>query len=156
MYEIYDRCRPLYQKTDASGVGLGAQLLQMRDGMKYGHDEVLNNVTLHSIIFASRSLSNTDRCYSSIEYEALRILHGPEMVHQCCFVMAVHIITDHKVLVAICSMDMAVLSQKLQCIMLRIHQYRVCIIYKPGPDLYIAYWLFWNKHAENRGQKITS
>ena len=38
--------------------------------------------------------------------------------------------------------------------MLRIHQYRVCIIYKPDPDLHIAEWLSWNNHKENRDQEI--
>ena len=49
------------------------------------------------------------------------------------------IITDHKPLVAIHSKDVAMLSQWLQCIMLGIHQYGVCIIY-----LYIMDWLFHN------------
>ena len=38
--------------------------------------------------------------------------------------------------------------------MLHIHQYRVCIIHKPGPDLYIADWLSRNNHAEDRDQEI--
>ena len=38
--------------------------------------------------------------------------------------------------------------------MLRIHQYRVCTTYKPDLDLYIAHWLSWNNHTENRDQEI--
>ena len=39
--------------------------------------------------------------------------------------------------------------------MLRIHQYRVHIKYKPGPDLYIVDWMSRNKHIENKDQEIT-
>ena len=39
--------------------------------------------------------------------------------------------------------------------MLHIQQYMVCIIYKPGPDLYIADYLSQNNIAEDREQKIT-
>ena len=47
------------------------------------------------------------------------------------------------------------LSQWLQCIMLRIHQYRAHNIYKPGPTLYITDWLFLNNNAENRDKEVT-
>ena len=43
---------------------------------------------------------------------------------------------EHKPFVAILSKDEAMLSQYLQCSMLRMHQYMVYIIHKPGPDLY--------------------
>ena len=36
-----------------------------------------------------------------------------------------------------------------------IHQYRVCIINKPGPDLYKVNWLFKNNCTENRDQHIS-
>ena len=39
--------------------------------------------------------------------------------------------------------------------MLCIHQYWVYIIYKPGPDLYIADWLSRNNHTEGKDQEIT-
>ena len=48
------------------------------------------------------------------------------------------IITNHKPLVAVFKRDVATLSQRLQWVMLRIHQYRIGIIYKPGPDLFIV------------------
>ena len=64
------------------------------------------------------------------------------------------IITNHKSLVAILNRNVAMLSQNLQCIILRIQQDRVHINYKPGPVLYIVDWLFHNNHAENRDQEI--
>ena len=44
----------LYLKGDASGVSLGARLLQVRDGMNCGHDEVPNNAILHPIAFSQQ------------------------------------------------------------------------------------------------------
>ena len=44
--QFYDPSRSLYLEIGASGVSLGARLLQVRDGMNFGHDEVLDNTTL--------------------------------------------------------------------------------------------------------------
>ena len=55
----------------------------------------------------------------------------------------------------ILSRDVAMLFQQLQFIMLRLHQYRMCIIYKSGPDLHIADQLSCNNHTENKDQKIS-
>ena len=107
------------------------------------------------IAFSRKSLSITEWCYSNITRKALRILHGLEMFYCYCFTKEVCIVTDHKPLVAIISKDLAMLYQCLQCIMLCSYQYGVCIIYKPGPDLYIVEWLSYNNHTENRDQEIT-
>ena len=64
------------------------------------------------------------------------ILYGLEKCHHYCIVREVSIIMDHKPLIAIFKNDVATLSLKLQQILLRIHQYRVRIIYKPGPELF--------------------
>ena len=52
------------------------------------------------------------------------------------------------------SKDLAALSKKLQCIMLKIHQYRVYFIYKNGPGSYIMDWLFQSNHTENKDEQI--
>ena len=52
--KFYDASKPLYLQTDASGVGLGAGLLQMQQGMNCTYDEVPNKVALHPNAFASR------------------------------------------------------------------------------------------------------
>ena len=64
------------------------------------------------------------------------------------------IITNHRPLVAILSKDKVMLSKWLQYFMLRICHLRVCIIYKPGLDLYIVDWLSWNNHNKNKDQEI--
>ena len=64
------------------------------------------------------------------------------------------IITDHKPLVTIFKKVVATLSKGLQEILLRIHQYRVRIIYKPGSDLLMADWLSRQNHKENKHEEI--
>ena len=49
---------------------------------------------------------------------------------------------------------MATLSQRSQWILLRIHQYRVKIIYKPGTDLFMADWLSGQNHEEDKNEEI--
>ena len=62
--------------------------------------------------------------------------------------------TDHKPLVAMFKKDMATLSQHIQCIMLKIHQYRVQILNKPGPEIFIADWLSRNNLIEGKDEPI--
>ena len=64
------------------------------------------------------------------------------------------VITDHKPLVAMFKKDMATLLQHIQCIMLKIHQYRVQILYKSGPEIFIADWLTRNNHVEGKDKPI--
>ena len=64
------------------------------------------------------------------------------------------IITDHKPLVAMFKKDVATLLQCTQHILLKIHQYRVQIIYKPGPEFFIADWLSRNNHVEGKDKPI--
>ena len=65
--KFYDTSRPLYLETDASGFGLGTRLLQMKDSMNGGHDEVPHNVTLCPIAFAIKSLMSAEQYYRNIE-----------------------------------------------------------------------------------------
>ena len=65
-----------------------------------------------------------------------------------------NIITDHKPPVAIFKKDIATFSQRIQWILLRIHQYRVRIISKPGWDLFITDWLSRHNHTENKDPEI--
>ena len=57
---------------------------------------------------------------------------------------------DHKPLVSMFKKDVATLSQGIQCILLKIHQYRVQIIYKPGPEIFIADLLLTHNHIEGK------
>ena len=152
---LYDKTQPLYLETDASGIGLGAALLQTRSGTNCPRDKVPGNSKLSPITFESKSLSSTERRYSSIEREALGILHGLGKFHHYCFVRQVSIITDHKLQVAISKEDVAKWSQRVRWVLLRIHQYRVRIIYKPGPDLFKADWVSRQNHQGKQRQRNT-
>ena len=49
---------------------------------------------------------------------------------------------------------MATLLQCMQCILLKVNQYRVQIIYKPGPKIFIADWLSQLNHEEGKDKPI--
>ena len=49
---------------------------------------------------------------------------------------------------------MATLLQCILCILLRIHQYRVQILYKPGPKIFIADCLSQHSHEEGKDKPI--
>ena len=54
--KFYDAKNQLNLKTDASVIGLGTGLQQLRDGMKYKQDEAQDNTTLGPVAFACMSL----------------------------------------------------------------------------------------------------
>ena len=151
---FYDDTKPLYLETDASGAGLGTTLLQTRDGTICLKDIALDNTILRPIVFAIKSLTNAEHRYSNIERAALGILYGLEEFHHYCFARKVSIKMDHKPLVAIFKKEIVNLPQQIQCILLRKHQYRVKILYKPGLEDFIAYWLSHEKHKENKDKAI--
>ena len=112
----------------SSGVGLGSVLLQLHDNTACQRDVVPDKASLRPIAFASKSLTGAEWRYSNIELEALGILHGLEKFHHYCFGREVLVITDHKPLIAMFKKDVATLSQCIQHILLKVHQYRVQII----------------------------
>ena len=129
-------------------------LLQTRDGATYQRDTAPDNTTLQPIAFASKSITSAECTFSNIEREALGILHGLERCHHYCLTRDVNVITDHKLLVSIFKKDVATLSQRIQYIILRIHQYRISIVYNPGPEIFIEDWLSWDNHKENKDEAI--
>ena len=124
------------------------------NGASCPRDKAPDNGILRSIAFASKSLSNTGERCSNIEREAKGMLDRLKKFHHYCFVREVSIIMDHKTLVAIFKKDEAMLSQRIQWILLRIHQYRVRSIYKPGLDLFMADWFSRQNHKENKDAEI--
>ena len=109
--KFYDDTKPLWVKTDASEVGLGAALLQTWEGTTCQTDMVPDNNILHPIAFANKSSMDAEHRYSNIEREVLGIFMGLKKFHHYCFVRKVYVITDHKALVYIFKKDMATLSQ---------------------------------------------
>ena len=125
--KFYDETKPLYLETDASRIGLGAALLQTRDGMTCPKDTAPDNTILRPIALASKSLTSTECRCINIKREALGILHGLEKIYYYYFAREVSIITNYKPLVAIFQKDVATLSQRIQHILLRKHKYQVRI-----------------------------
>ena len=121
--KFYNDTKLLYLETDMSGISLGAAPLQLRDNTTCQTHMAPDNTILHPIAFASKSLTGTEHRYSNIKLEALGISHGLEKFHHYCFGREVLIITDHKLLVSIFKKDVATLSQCIQHILLKIHQY---------------------------------
>ena len=120
---------------------LGSSPTTTGDNMTCHRDKMPDNSILRPIAFASKSPTGEEKRYSNIEREALGILYSLEKFYHYCFARAVSIITDHKPLITIFKKDVATLSERPQQILLRIHQYMVRILYKPGRDLFIADWL---------------
>ena len=115
---------------------------------------VPDNKNIHPIAFTSKSLTGAEQRYSNIKQETLGILHGLEKFYHYCFGREVLIIMDHQPLVSIFKKDVATLLQCIQCILLKIHQYRVQIMYKPGPDIFIADCLSRHNQVEGKDKLI--
>ena len=152
--KFYDDTKLLYLETDTSGVGLGAVLLQLCDNTACQRDMAPDNTSLRPITFASKSLTGAGWGYSNIKWEALGILHWLEKFHHHCLGREVLVITDHKSLVAMFKKDVAILSHRIQHTLLKIHQNKVQIIYKPGHDIFIADWLSRYNHIEGKDKPI--
>ena len=152
--KFYNATKLLYLETDASDICLGLALLQTCKGTICLKDTVPNNTILCPIAFASKSLTGAEHRYSNTETEALGILYGLKKFHHYCFTREVHVLTDQKLLVAILKKDVAMLSQCIQHILLNIHQYRVQILYKSGPEIFTADWLSWHNHQGDKDEPI--
>ena len=109
-------------QTDASKTGLGAVLLQ--DGQP--------------VVYASRTLTDTERRYSNIERELLGVVFGLERLHHYTFGKPITVETDHQLLTSIWKKTIATSSPRLQRLLLRLAQYDVNIEYLRGRENVIA------------------
>ena len=96
----YDVRKPLYLETDASGVSMGIVLVKVRDNLNCRCDKVPDNVMIWPLAFVNKSLFSVVQQYRNIEREEPRIWHGLEKFHHHCFAHELHVITDHKLFVA--------------------------------------------------------
>ena len=116
--KLYNAVRLLYLETDASDIGLGSGLLQVRDDMNSGHDKIPDNAILCPNTFASKTYLVQSSSTATENLKPLESSRKLERFHHYCFRWEVCIITDHKEFAAILSKDVTMLSQHLQCIML--------------------------------------
>ena len=62
---FYNEKEQMYLETDASGDGLEASLLQVRDGMKFLRYKPNENAALQLIAFESNSITNAETHYAT-------------------------------------------------------------------------------------------
>lgn len=119
----YEPNRKTVIHVDASPYGLSGILTQKdRNGNE------------HLISFASRALSPVENRYSQVERECLAAVWSLEHYRLYTFGCEIEIITDHKPLLPFFNNPRAKLPARIEKWMLRIQQYDVKLIYKPGKD----------------------
>ncbi|XP_014676736.1 PREDICTED: uncharacterized protein K02A2.6-like [Priapulus caudatus] len=118
----FDPREPSVLQVDASSKGLGAVLIQ-RD---------------KPIAFASKSLSECEQRYANIERELLAVVFGCEKFHTYLYGKRFVVQSDHKPLEMIHLKNISSAPQRLQRMLLRIQQYDLQLVYKPGKEVAVA------------------
>ena len=152
--KFYNDTEPLYLETDASGVGLGAALLQLHDNTTCQKDRASDNAVLHPVTFAGKSLTGADQRYSNIEREVLGLLHALEKFQHYCFSREVLVITDHKPLVYMFKKDITTLSQVYSAYCLKFINIGSRLYINLRPKIFIADWLSQHNHVEGKNKPI--
>ena len=114
----FDKNKEHRIQTDASKTGLGAVLLQ--EGQP--------------IVYASRTLTETEPRYSNIKRELLGVVFGLERLHHYTFGKPITVETDHQPLTSIWKKTIAISSPRLQRLLLKLAQYDVHIKYLRGKE----------------------
>ena len=118
MYDAVSQKRFTTPRTDKSEEGFGAGLLQIREGMACQRETTSYNSLLRLIVFPCKRLSSAETLYSNIQRKALGIPHGSQKFYHYSF--AKEVMIPRK--------DRTTLSQRLQCILLKIHEYKINIV----------------------------
>lgn len=116
-FDLKDRTRVV---TDASGVGLGAILIQFD---KEGKPRVIS--------YASKSLSDCEKRFSSTEKEALAIVWGIERFQMYLLGIEFELETDHQPLVTIFGRNSRPCA-RIERWVLRLMAFRFRVIYRRG------------------------
>ena len=124
---MYDPGAETKLSSDPSSYGLGEVLLQLqRDGWK-------------PVVYASRSLTETERCYAQIEQEALAITWACEKFSEYILGKQILIETDHKPLVPLLSSKhLDDLPPRVLPFRLRLMRFAFSIVHVPGKYIYTA------------------
>ena len=118
----YDRNKASVVQVDASTKGLGAALTQ--DG--------------EPIMFASKSLSDTETRYVNIERELLAAVWAVERFHTFLYGKEFIIESDHKPLEMISLKNLSAAPPRLQRMLQRLQGYDCSIRYRPGREMVLA------------------
>ena len=118
----YDPKKDLMIQSDASCSGLGAALLQDN----------------RPIAYASRTLTETETRYATIEKEMLAIVFALEKWHQFTYGRHVDVRSDHKPLEMISRKPLDKAPKRLQGMLIRALAYDITITYQPGRLMHLA------------------
>jgi hypothetical protein len=137
--QFFDTALPIKLSSDASKDGLGAALLQCRNGY------------WHPVAYASRSMTNAEKNYAQIEKELLGIVFATQKFHEFVYGVSVIMETDHKPLIAMKEKPICDLGPRLQRLMLKLRKYDLNFQYTPGRKLVLADALSraYQKNTEN-------
>lgn len=120
--QYYNEKEPLVLSVDSSKDGIGVVLLQ-------------NSAP---VVYASKSLNETQRQYAQIEKEMLAIAYGCQRFHQYLFGKSFVVERDHKPVEAIFKKPLNKCHLRLQRLIINLQNYDLTVQYKPGSKLYIT------------------
>ena len=118
----YDRNKPITLQCNTSLKGLGACIFQ--EGQP--------------IAFVSKSLTDTETHYASIEKELLAIVFSCEKFHMYLYRRTFVVETDHKPLEMISMKNLITAPARLQRMLLQLQQYNMVIMYRPGKEMLLV------------------
>ncbi|OWF56513.1 Transposon Ty3-I Gag-Pol polyprotein [Mizuhopecten yessoensis] len=124
--KFYDPTKEIRVSADASQTGLGAVLLQKHDS------EWL------PVAYASRTVTECESRYATIEREALALTFACERFHQYVYGTTFEVETDHKPLVAIFAKAFNGCPPRIQRMRLRLQKYDFRLSHTPGRYMYTA------------------
>jgi hypothetical protein len=119
--------RPFIVQTDASGVGLGAVLLQEVDGFR------------RPVAYISRKLVPRERRYSAVELECLAIKWALDSLRYYLLGRPFHLETDHRALQWLERMRDT--NSRVTRWYLSLQPYRITVTYRPGATNRVADFL---------------
>ncbi|CAB4025806.1 retrotransposon-like family member retr-1 [Paramuricea clavata] len=118
--KFYDPNKPIKISTDANRSGLGAVLQQL-----HGENWL-------PVAYASRSVTDCESRYATIELETLGMTFSCERFHQYIYGQEFEIETDHKPLVSIFKKSLIDSPPRIQRLRLRLQKYDFKLSYVPG------------------------
>jgi len=120
--KFFDVSQPAVIQTDASSQGIGSCLLQ--NGQP--------------VVFASRSLTESEKNYAQIEKELLAVVFACEKFCNYIYGKSTVVQSDHKPLESIFRKPISATSPRLQRMLLRLLKYQISVQYVPGKQMLIA------------------
>ena len=118
--KLPDLTKPFVVRSDSSGFGLGAVLLQYYDDIPC------------PVSYASRKLSDSERKFSTVERECLAIIYAVQRFSMYLLGKKIVLEVDHRPLVYLSKMKN--LNSRLARWALCLQPYNYSIVYLPGED----------------------